>query len=109
MFWFFREPAAAEGGEHAAAGAHHTPPIVEFVNHYIGEPVHEFQLHYTKPAWDSLFGWIKPGTKAEDLFGPYTVENAVPWYTVMFVLAAISRDAAIAGCPVSSWASSTNC
>jgi F-type H+-transporting ATPase subunit a len=89
MFWFFREPAAAaEGGEHAAA-AHHTPPIVEFVNHYIGEPVHEFQLHYTKPAWDSFFGWIKPGTKAEDLFGPYTVENAVPWYTVMFVLAAI--------------------
>ncbi|HEU4595687.1 MAG TPA: F0F1 ATP synthase subunit A [Pyrinomonadaceae bacterium] len=88
MFWFFRE-AAAEGGDHAAAGAHHTPAIVEFVNHYVGEPVHEFQLHYTKPMWDSFFGWVKPGTKAEDLFGPYTVENAVPWYTVMFVLAAI--------------------
>ncbi len=95
MFWFFNEPAEGGGhaapaaSEHGAAAAHHTPPIVEFVNHYIGEPVHEFQLHYTKPAWDSFFGWIKPCTKAEDLFGPYTVENAVPWYTVMFVLAAI--------------------
>src|SRR5688500_5479231 len=90
MFWFFREGAAgAGGGEHAAAGGHATPAIVEFVNHYIGEPVHEFQMHYTKPMWDSIFGWIKPGTRAEDLFGEYTVENAVPWYTVMFVLAAI--------------------
>jgi F-type H+-transporting ATPase subunit a len=91
MFWFFREPAeAAAATEHAApSGAHHTPPVVEFVNHYIGEPVHEFQMHYTKPTWDSVLGWIKPGTRAEDLFGEYTVENAVPWYTVMFVLAAI--------------------
>jgi F-type H+-transporting ATPase subunit a len=26
-------------------------------------------------------------TTPENVFGPYTVENAVPWYTVMFVLA----------------------
>lgn len=84
-------PAAEHGAaatEHAAAGAgHHTPAIVEFVNHYVGEPVHEFQVHYTKPLWDKFFHMF--GTTAESVFGPYTVENAVPWYTVMFVLAAV--------------------
>ena len=29
------------------------------------------------------------GTDAEKVFGPYTVENAVPWYTIMFVIACI--------------------
>ena len=68
-------------------GGHHTPLIVEFLNHYLGHPVHEFQLKYTKPAWDWFFA--KFGTTAESVFGPYTVENAVPWYTVMFILAAL--------------------
>ncbi|MDI1241043.1 MAG: F0F1 ATP synthase subunit A [bacterium] len=68
-----------------AAGGHHTPLIVDFVNHYIGEPVHEFQLAYTKPIWDKFFSNF--GTEAEKVFGPYTVENAVPWYTIMFVIA----------------------
>jgi F-type H+-transporting ATPase subunit a len=79
---------AGAGAEHAAAGAeHHVPLIVEFVNHYVGEPVHQFQVHYTKPLWDKFFHLF--GTTAESVFGPYTPENAVPWYTVMFVLAAV--------------------
>lgn len=116
MFWFFDDPHAAEKAaepgraagtatghagetagqagaataEHGAeAAAHHTPPLVEWVNHLIGEPLHQLQLKYTRPLWDSFFGWVKPGTTAEDVFGPYTVENAVPWYTVMFILACL--------------------
>ena len=71
----------------AETGGHHTPLIVEFLNHHLGHPVHEFQLKYTKPAWDWFFA--KFGTTAESVFGPYTEENAIPWYTVMFILAAL--------------------
>ena len=83
-------PAAehAAATEHAGAGAeHHVPLIVEKLNQLFGEPVHQFQVHYTKPLWDKFFGMF--GTTAESVFGPYTPETAVPWYTVMFVLAAI--------------------
>ncbi|HEX8116242.1 MAG TPA: F0F1 ATP synthase subunit A [Pyrinomonadaceae bacterium] len=79
---------AAAAAEHAGAGAeHHVPLIVEKLNQLVGEPVHQFQLHYTKPLWDRFFHNF--GTTAESVFGPYTPENAVPWYTVMFVLAAV--------------------
>jgi F-type H+-transporting ATPase subunit a len=44
-------------------------------------------LQYTKPAWDKFLGLF--GSNAEKVFGPYTVENAVPWYTVMFIVACI--------------------
>jgi len=71
----------------AESGGHHMPLIVEFINHYIGEPVHHFQLAYTKPLWDKFFANF--GTTAEKAFGPYTAENAVPWYTIMFVIACI--------------------
>ncbi|HZI20552.1 MAG TPA: F0F1 ATP synthase subunit A [Pyrinomonadaceae bacterium] len=77
MFLMFR----AEGGGHG------TPAVVEFINHHIGEPVHHFQLKWTKPYWDRFFGYF--GTSAEKVFGEYTVENAVPWYTVMFLLAVV--------------------
>jgi F-type H+-transporting ATPase subunit a len=100
MFLFASDPPASAGHappagghgaaatEHAADGAaHHTPVIVEFLNHYVGEPMHHFQLKYTKPFWDSFLGMF--GSSAEGAFGPYTAENAVPWYTVMFVLAAL--------------------
>lgn len=92
MFWLQGNPeAVGEAAEHAEqaaeGGEHHVPVIVEMVNHYIGEPVHEFQLHYTKPLWDRFFAIF--GTSAEAVFGPYTPENAVPWYTVMFIIAAI--------------------
>ncbi|HEX7177902.1 MAG TPA: F0F1 ATP synthase subunit A [Pyrinomonadaceae bacterium] len=92
MFFLFSDPAPAAQGaaaDHAApaAAAHHTPAIVEFINHQIGKPVHEFQLHYTKPLWDRFFSNF--GTTAENVFGKYTEENAVPWYTVMFILACL--------------------
>lgn len=70
-----------------AEGGHHVPLIAEFINHYIGQPVHDFQMAYTRPLWASLFA--KFGTTPEAMFGPYTVENAVPWWTVMFVIACI--------------------
>lgn len=80
--------ATGAAAEHAAEGAaHHSPPLVELVNSLIGKPVHDFQMAYTKPAWDALFG--KFGTNAETVFGAYTVENAVPWYTVMFFIACV--------------------
>src|SRR5918999_4747 len=98
MFLLSSDPKAAEhaaagvghgaGTEHAATGAaHHIPLIAEELNHLFGKPVHEFQLHYTKPLWDKFFHNF--GTTAESVFGKYTVENAIPWYTVMFVLAAV--------------------
>lgn len=70
-----------------AEGGHHVPLIVEFINHYIGEPVHHFQVNYTKKIWDKFFSNF--GTEAEKVFGPYTVENAIPWYTIMFVIACL--------------------
>ncbi len=68
-------------------GGHHQPLIVEFVNHYLGKPVHEFQMAVTYPMWKALFGRF--GIKPETLFGEYTEENAIPWYTIMFVIACI--------------------
>jgi F-type H+-transporting ATPase subunit a len=70
-----------------AEGGHHTPLIVEFVNHYLGEPVHHLQMATTHKWWTALFARF--GTTPEALFGPYTVENAIPWYTIMFVIACI--------------------
>ncbi|MBC7929099.1 MAG: F0F1 ATP synthase subunit A [Rubrivivax sp.] len=88
MYFLFSEPeATAKTAEHAAeSGGHHTPVVVEILNHYFGEPVHKFQMEYTYPLWQKFFDWF--GTTPESVFGAYTVENAIPWYTVMFVLAA---------------------
>jgi F-type H+-transporting ATPase subunit a len=60
---------------------------VQLVNHYFGESALAFELKYTKPVWDKVLGFF--GTTPEDAFGPYTAENAIPWYTVMFVIACI--------------------
>src|SRR3982751_3592108 len=70
-----------------AEGGHHVPLIVEFINHYFGEPVYRFEMNYTKPIWDKFFSNF--GSDAEAVFGPYTLENAIPWYTIMFVIACI--------------------
>lgn len=70
-----------------STAAHHVPAIVEWVNHQIGEPVYQFQMHYTKPVWDRIFAFF--GTNAEAVIGPYSPETAVPWYTVMFIIASI--------------------
>ena len=82
MFW-----ATAEAAEHREQGAHHTPVIVELVNHYFGEPVYELQMKYTYPLWEKFFA--KFHTTPEAVFGPYSPETAIPWYTVMFVIACI--------------------
>jgi F-type H+-transporting ATPase subunit a len=76
-----------------AEGGHHTPIIVEFINTYLGEPVSKFQIAYTKPIWAKL---LKPmGTTPEAVFGAYTAENAIPWYTIMFVIACLLTFAVI--------------
>ena len=72
----------AEGGEHQ-------PLIVEFINHYLGEPALAFEKAFSIPAWNWVFGKLGVNTTAEKLFGPYNVETAIPWYTVMFVVACI--------------------
>src|SRR5436190_15617162 len=82
MFW--AEEAAHEAAEE---GAHHSPIIVQLVNHYFGEAALRFELQYTKPTWDWFLG--KFGSTAEGAFGPYTSENAIPWYTVMFFIACV--------------------
>src|SRR5688500_4690876 len=91
MFWL--DEAAQEAAEHAEEAEHHTPIIVEFVNHWFGEAALEFELAYTKKFWDWLLGYF--GTNAESVFGPYTAENAIPWYTVMFIIACILSVAII--------------
>ena len=85
MFWFAE--AAKETAEHAEEAAHPAPIIVQFVNHWFGEPVYRFQMAYTKPKWDAFLSYF--GTNAEAAFGRYTPENAIPWYTVMFFIACI--------------------
>src|SRR5215217_5936852 len=85
MFWLAE---AAEGAHEAAEEAeHHAPIIVQFVNHWFGEAALRFQLNYSKPVWDKVLGWF--GTTPEAAFGPYTADNAIPWYTVMFFIACI--------------------
>ncbi|MEP6787732.1 MAG: F0F1 ATP synthase subunit A [Acidobacteriota bacterium] len=69
-------------------GGEHQPLIVEFINHYVGEPVHNFQVMYTEPLWNK-YVFSHFGTTAAKAFGPYTVENAVPWYTIMFTIACL--------------------
>lgn len=71
----------------AEGGGHHEPLIVEFINKYLGEPVHHFQMAVTRPIWDVI---LTPfGVTPETLFGEYTPENAIPWYTIMFIIACI--------------------
>lgn len=69
-------------------GGHHQPLIVEFVNHYFGEPLYHFQMAYTRPIWVKFFANF--GTTPEKVFGSeYSPETAIPWYTIMFVIACI--------------------
>lgn len=72
-----------------AEGGHHTPLIVEFINTYLGEPVYRFQMAYTRPAWMWLFEKVGVSAKPESIFGEYSPETAIPWYTIMFVIACI--------------------
>ncbi len=75
-------------------GGHHTPLIVEFINHYVGEPIYHFQMAYTRPMWVAFFK--KFGTTPEKVFAAeYSPENAIPWYTIMFVIACILTIVAV--------------
>src|ERR1041385_1429453 len=85
MFWFAE--AAEATAEHAEEAEHQAPIVVQLVNSWFGEAVLRFELAYTKPLWDKFLGYF--GTNAESAFGPYTAENAIPWYTVMFFIACI--------------------
>ena len=69
--------------------------IVEFVNYYLGEPVHQFQMAVTVPFWNWLFKTVGVETTAQQVFGPYTPDNAIPWYTIMFLIACILSVAII--------------
>ena len=83
MFAFLAEQAA----EHAEETAEHVPLLVKFVNQYLGEYAYAFEMKYTYPRWQTLLA--KFGTTPEAAFGVYSPENAIPWYTVMFVIACI--------------------
>jgi F-type H+-transporting ATPase subunit a len=91
MFWLQHAAQAAEhageAAEHAEEAEHHAPIIVQLVNQYFGEYALNFELKYTKPIWDKVLGYF--GSTPEAAFGPYTAENAIPWYTVMFFIACI--------------------
>ena len=69
-----------------AEGGHHVPLIVEFINHYVGEPVHEIQMHTTY-GLDGSSSRSSARLPKAVFGGEYTVENAIPWYTIMFVIA----------------------
>lgn len=82
MFWL-QEAAGGAGHEEVEQA----PIIVQLVNHYFGEWAYRFEMAYTYPVWKKFFANF--GTTPEAVFGPYTPENAIPWYTVMFVIACI--------------------
>ena len=71
----------------AAEQAEQVPILVRLVNQYFGEWAYNFEMHYTYPRWKWLLA--KFGSTPEAAFGAYTPENAIPWYTVMFVIACI--------------------
>jgi len=76
----------AEGGEH-------TPVVVEFVNYYLGKPVCQLEEGALFPALDLV---LRPlGTSSLALFGECHPDNAIPWYTVMFIIACILTMAVI--------------
>jgi len=81
MFWL------QEAAEQGAEKAEQAPIIVQLVNHYFGEWAYRFEMNYTYPLWTKFFA--KFHTTPEAVFGPYTTENAIPWYTVMFVIACL--------------------
>ena len=83
MFLFL----SSETAEKAAEQTQHAPIIVRLVNQYFGEWAYNFEMKYTYPKWKVFFA--KFGTTPDSVFGAYTPENAIPWYTVMFVIACI--------------------
>lgn len=87
MFFFLAEQTAKAAEPVHEAAAEHVPIIVKLVNHYFGEYAYNFEMKYTYPKWKWLLA--KFGTTPDAAFGAYTPENAIPWYTIMFVIACI--------------------
>jgi F-type H+-transporting ATPase subunit a len=83
MFFLLAEETAKGGAE----AAEHVPILVRIVNQYFGEYAYNFEMKYTYPKWKWLLA--KFGSTPEAAFGAYTPENAIPWYTIMFVIACI--------------------
>jgi len=77
----------AEKTEQAQEAVEHVPIIVRLVNQYFGEYAYNFEMKYTYPKWKWLLA--KFGTTPDAAFGVYTTDNAIPWYTIMFVIACI--------------------
>jgi len=77
----------AEGTGKAQEAVEQAPILVRLVNQYFGEYAYNFEMKYTYPFWKKLFA--KFGSTPEAAFGAYTPENAIPWYTIMFVMACI--------------------
>jgi F-type H+-transporting ATPase subunit a len=78
---------SAEPAGKAAEQAEHVPILVRLVNQYFGEWAYNFEMKYTYPKWKWFLA--KFGSTPEAAFGAYTPENAIPWYTVMFIVACI--------------------
>jgi F-type H+-transporting ATPase subunit a len=92
MFWL--QEAANEAAAHAEeVEEQHAPLVVQFVNHYFGQWAYDFEMKYTHPLWAKFFARFD--TTPDAVFGQYTPENAIPWYTVMFVIACILSVAII--------------
>lgn len=87
MFFLLQHAEAGKVAEHAEEQAHHVPILVKLVNQYFGEWVYNIQMQTTYRVWKKFFAYF--GSTPEAAFGPYTPENAIPWYTVMFVVACI--------------------
>ena len=85
MFWLFQEGQKA--AQEVKEEVEKVPIIVKVVNHYFGPWAYRFEMKYTYPVWKSVLA--KFGSTPEAAFGQYTPENAIPWYTVMFVIACI--------------------
>jgi F-type H+-transporting ATPase subunit a len=92
MFLFSSEEAG-KAAEKAQEHVEHVPILVRLVNQYFGDWAYNFEMKYTYPKWKWLFA--KLGTTPEAVFGQYTPENAIPWYTIMFVIACILSVAVI--------------
>jgi F-type H+-transporting ATPase subunit a len=83
MFLLLSSETAGKAAEHAEQA----PIVVRLVNQYFGEWAYNFEMKYTYPRWKVFFARF--GTTPDAVFGAYTPENAIPWYTVMFVIACI--------------------
>src|SRR5437660_2951550 len=69
------------------------PIVVQLVNHWFGPWAYDFEMKYTYPFWQKFLA--KFGSTPEAAFGPYTPDNAIPWYTVMFILACVLSIAVV--------------